>query len=83
MVKITISDLSPSDHRKFLNELTAWEMTNIYAGSQRRYGRRQAMENMPEAPTAESVTDTTEILNRWMSNLEVEIQDLRSQLGIR
>ncbi|WP_427157959.1 hypothetical protein ACQFX9_20065 [Aliinostoc sp. HNIBRCY26] len=81
MVRITISDLSPDDESKFINELTTWEMKTIYAGAERSYGRRQAGENTPEQTNTPG-TDVDSILNRWMNDLEIRVQDLRRQLGI-
>ncbi|UKP00438.1 hypothetical protein [Nostoc sp. UHCC 0870] len=84
MVKITISDLSPDDEGKLINELTAWEMKNVYAGMERRYAgrRRTPASPTPEVPTVDSIPDTNATLNRWMDDLELQIQDLRKQLGI-
>lgn len=83
MVKIQIYDLCPEDEGKFLTELTVWEMKTIYAGLERRYGgRRQSVENTPSEPTTESIPDTNAILGQWMDNLDLQLQDLRGQLGI-
>lgn len=83
MVKIIISDLSPSDDEKFIKELKDWEMNTIYAGLERRYGgRRRPVETTTEDPNTASIPDTTAILGRWMDNLDLQMKDLRGQLGI-
>lgn len=83
MVKIRIYDLSPDDEGKFIHELTAWEMKTVYAGLERRYGRRrQTSVSTTEEPTTASIPDTNAILGQWMDNLDLQIQDLRGQLGI-
>jgi hypothetical protein len=84
MVKITISDLSPDDEGKFINELTTWEIKTVYAGLERRYAgtRRTSTTPAPEEPTTESIPDTNAILGQWMDNLDLQMKDLRGQLGI-
>jgi hypothetical protein len=83
MVKIKVYDLSPDDEGKFIHELTAWEMKTVYAGLERRYsGRRQEVETTAGEPTTESIPDTNAILGQWMDNLDLQLQDLRQQLGI-
>lgn len=83
MGRITISDLYPGDESKFINELAAWEMKNVYAGMERRYGRRrQPAAPIPEEPTTAAMPDTNAILSQWMDNLDLQMKDLRQQLGI-
>lgn len=83
MVKIQIYDLSPDDEGKFIHELTNWEMKNVYAGLERRYGRRrQTDETTPTETNTASIPDTNAILGQWMDNLDLQIKDLRGQLGI-
>ncbi|WP_066383673.1 MULTISPECIES: hypothetical protein [unclassified Anabaena] len=83
MVKIIISDLSPSDDQKFIHDLTLWEMMNVYAGLERRYGRRRNSNPAPiEEASPASMPDTNAILSQWMDNLDLQLKDLRGQLGI-
>ncbi|MBD2345906.1 hypothetical protein [Anabaena subtropica] len=82
MVNIKISDLSPGDEGKSINELTVWEMKTVYAGLERRYGRRRQVETSLEEPDTNSIPDTNAILGQWMDNLDFQIKDLREQLGI-
>ncbi|MBD2252255.1 hypothetical protein [Nostoc parmelioides] len=83
MVKITISDLSPDDEGKSLKDLTNWELKSVYAGLERRYGgRRNQVAEPSEESTTPTLNDTNGTLDRWMDSLELQIQDLRKQLGI-
>jgi hypothetical protein len=85
MVKIIISDLSPSDDGKFIKELTDWEMKTVYAGLERRYAgrRRTAPTPTPEDTNTSSIPDTNLLLGQWMDNLDLQLRDLRGQLGIQ
>jgi hypothetical protein len=85
MAKITISDLSPAGDGKSINELAPWEMKTVYAGAEEGYGRVSRYADDSEEPTTPTptVNDANATLGRWMDSLEVQIKDLRRQLGIK
>ncbi|AUT00199.1 hypothetical protein CLI64_07290 [Nostoc sp. CENA543] len=82
MGKIKIYDLFPENEDKFIQELSSWEMKGIYAGSEPRYGYGRRPPVQEEEPTSVTVADANNTLDRWLNNLELQIQDLRRQLGV-
>ena len=86
MVKITISDLSTSDDGKFITELSTGETQTVYAGLERRFGGvdLNPVETTPkQQETSLSFNNSNAGLDKWMDRLEVQLKDLRSQLGIK
>jgi hypothetical protein len=85
MAKIKVYDLSPDDEGKFINQLNFWEMKTVYAG----YAIGATIPS-PQPPVAEPEQAESALVNnartnlaQWMDSLELQIQDLRQQLGIR
>lgn len=89
MVRIKITDLSPTEEGKSINELTAWEIKNVYAGMQRRFGRDTLSDSPRETPSQTS-SETSGFsfdsmsgnISGLMDNLEVQLRDIRQRLGI-
>ncbi|MBD2502763.1 hypothetical protein [Anabaena azotica] len=93
MVRIKITDLSPNEEGKSINELTAWEIKNVYAGMQRRFGRDTLSDSSGETPSGTSSGTSSETsgfslngmsgsISSLMDNLEVQLRDIRGRLGI-
>jgi hypothetical protein len=87
MVRITISDLEPSNNEQFITELTVGEMKTVQAGMRRRGSIRSgAVEEVEVAPTDEEVgvsfDEINSTLDDWMARLDLQLADLRQQLGI-
>ncbi|HEY9803444.1 MAG TPA: hypothetical protein V6D25_24075 [Leptolyngbyaceae cyanobacterium] len=89
MVRIKITDLSPNDEGKSISELTAWEIKNVYAGMERRFGR-DTMSDTPRETPSETSSETSGFslngmsgsISGLMDNLEVQLRDIRQRLGI-
>jgi len=89
MVRIKITDLSPEEEGKSISELTAWEIKNVYAGMQRRFGRDTMSDSPSETPSDTSSESSGFSFNGMsgnisslMDNLEVQLRDIRQRLGI-
>ncbi|BCL38794.1 hypothetical protein [Nostoc sp. MS1] len=89
MVRIKISDLSADDEGKQISELTAWEIKRVYAGMPRRFGTDYLSDSPKETPTEKpsensgfSLNGMSGSISGLMDNLEVQLRDIRSRLGI-
>ncbi|QLE56333.1 hypothetical protein [Nostoc sp. TCL26-01] len=87
MVRITISDLDPSNEEQFITELTAGEMRTVQAGMRRRGSRGVTTSEETEAlPSDEEIgvsfDEINSTLDDWMARLDLQLADLRKQLGI-
>lgn len=88
MVRITISDLDPSNEEQFITELTAGEMKTVHAGMRRRRwsiasGAGEEAEVLPaDEEIGVSFDEINATLDDWMARLDLQLADLRQQLGI-
>jgi hypothetical protein len=82
VTRITISDLSSSNEEKFIHNISAGETQHMYAGMQRLFGSSIYGDETPAAPATVSFNNTNPNMTQWMDKLELQLKDLRKQIGI-